>query len=440
MHRTQTLKFLLIVVIALFGAGCSSLNSGGGPGPNFEEPLIGISSETLDFGWTGRERELTLYNTGGGTLEWYIQDFPGWVNPSFTEGAVSVSAPETVVFELDRGALESGENQGAIKLTSNGGDLILTVLAEQADSAVLGELPSQLDFGEFDDLLEFELYNAGRDTLIWSIAAQDTYISVSPDSGEITDQVTISLSLNRENAPEGSISSGVSVTSNGGTAQMLLSALNGNAEGRWLSHFDNTDGYYQAMPEDYYYVVRFDRPEGWDNFKITYVQLALHTLPGAWDDVKLLCWGVFSDQGIVWPDLNDLLYATPILDPIQGWNLWSVDWTLDQDVFCIGYLQYNVYQDISPDAYYDAMFPAGHSYLVWEASSSSLMMELLWQWEWCIEAYVEPDDGAAGFRVQGGQWLTPEGVFPERTASHPSGGELCQVRIGDKMPTRPNSR
>ena len=440
MSQDSKIHFVGLVVVCCLLAGCGDIIDGDSTGPQPGVPLLGVSDDTLDFGLAGLQRELIIYNTGGGTLEWIFLSYPAWIDPSSAEGTLQASASEIVVLGLDRDLLNSGENQGIVHLSSNDGELLLTVLADQSDEPVLGELPEFLDFGDLETSLEVIIHNTGGDTLEWNISIEDTFITVSPESGMTADQTTVSVNIDRENAPEGEIQSLLTVDSNGGSGEITILAFNAPQEGGWLSYCYQVDSYYNAMPEDYYFIVLFYRPEDWGSFRIKRIRAAFHTYITAWDVIQIACWGAIYDQGWLWPDLNDIRYSTPTLNPVPGWNEWTVDWPLNMDAFCVGYLQIDAYPDINPDPYFYSTYPAGHSFLAWQWSPTMLQVDPIWQWEWCLEVYVEPEYPSSGSNPSSGRWLKPEAI-PRGEAFFGENIEpSLQIPITESLLRRPDTR
>lgn len=393
--------FICLLAAGLILAGCG----GNTTGPVDHYPQIGVSEDTLDFGLSGMERSLIVYNTGVGTLSWMLMVYPSWLDPSVNSGSLPTSASDTAIFEIGRFGLDEGQNEADIILDSNGGTLTLTALAEQSAGPVLAELPDQLDFGAYQDSLELIVHNAGGEALEWAISISDPYFSASLQEDSTTWQTSVWIRLDRDNAPQGELSAQLDITSNGGSAQIELRAEVGVMEGHWLSYSGDAYSYYSAQPEDYFFIVRFDRPEYWIDFKVSRIRVQLHTLMGAYDDIQFWCWSVSQDPyGRLWPAVEQgPLYVSSDVNPEQGWNEWSVDWPLNQSTFCLGYFQYDYFIEINPDPYYDIDAPLGRSYRMYQVGEIMYDM-VVYNWEWCLEVYVEPLATVAGFGP-GGTWL-----------------------------------
>ena len=401
--------FILLAATAgfmLFGCGGnSSPDLFGGNGT----PEIGLSDNTLDFGSSGLWRSLTITNTGGGTLSWFVQESPTWIDPSLSYGSLTAQASQTIVLELNRGLLNSGQNTDSLWLTSNGGDRYVTLLAQQVDSAVLGQLPDTLDFGSSLDSIALVIVNSGGAQLAYAISINDTLFSAFPTGGVTEDQDTVWVAFNRASAPSGIQEAEMTVESTGGVAVVHLAAFGVSANGVWLSYSGTGNGYYLAQPNDYFFLVRFDVVENWPNFKISRVRIQFYTIAATYDDIRLLCWSVYESGGFFYP--GQTLHETDFLDPVSGWNEWEVDWTINLESFCVGYYQDDYYSPIYPLPYYDNTSPTLRSYLVYyDYIYNDLMTTIVDGWDWCIEVFVEPVSTAAGLTAPEGRWLRPSRI------------------------------
>jgi len=398
--------FILLAATAgftLFGCGGNSspdLFSGNGT------PEIGISDNTLDFGSSGLWRSLTITNSGQGTLSWFVQESPTWIDPSLPNGSLTAQASQTIVLQLNRGLLNAGQNTDSLWLTSNGGDRYVTLLAQQLDSAVLGQLPDTLDFGSSLDSIPLVIVNSGGAQLAYAISINDTLFSAYPTGGVTEDQDTVWVTFNRSSSPSGIQEAELTVESTGGVAVVHLAAFGVNDNGVWLSYSGAGNGYYFAQPNDYFFIVRFDRPQNWQDFKVSRVRILLYSIAATYDDIGLLCWDVSESGGYLYP--NQTLYETDLLDPVSGWNEWEVDWPINLETFCVGYYQDDGYDPIYPLPYYDNTSPTLRSYLIyWDFSWGDFLTAIMDDRDWCIEVFVEPVSTAAGMTAPEGRWLHP---------------------------------
>ena len=99
----------------------------GGGGP---DPEVGFAPAELHFDDTST-KTLTIYNTGGGTLDWSIAPDAAWLSV-FPDSGTGYT-PVTVT--LDRGAMPLGPQTAALNITSTGGDVSVPVIAYGYDAS-----------------------------------------------------------------------------------------------------------------------------------------------------------------------------------------------------------------------------------------------------------------------------------------------------------------
>lgn len=413
-------RSFLLPILAVLALGLCGCQENPSSDITSSDPALGVSDLSLDFGLSGLLQSLAIYNAGGGTLSWSLSAEPDWVEPSDTSGALAANDSAVVDVQINRSLLATGLNVDSLYLESNGGSLWITVQAELAGGPFLAVLPDTLDFASLDDSLQLTIYNTGQGLLTWSISMDDPWFTAAPDTGSTMTSSTVWVRLDRETAPDGQQQSYLHISSNGGDAQVKLLAFVGNQQGQWLSYCGQADGYYPAWFNDYFFIVRFDRPPDWQDFKVSRVRIQLHTLSGAYDTIQLLCWNVVVDNGYIFPDIyGGVLYQSGDLNPVQGWDEWEVDWPLNLSTFCVGYYQADYTGDIFPDPYYDSSYSALRSYIVWEQYFNYFVIDLLYTWEWCIEVFVEPIYVADGAPVAQGLWLKPASIEPAEVGSNP---------------------
>ena len=71
---------IVLISVALLLTGCN-LDSAETIGPDQSAPALGVSTDTVDYGFTGFDADLIIYNTGGGLLQWTFSDYPFWIEP-----------------------------------------------------------------------------------------------------------------------------------------------------------------------------------------------------------------------------------------------------------------------------------------------------------------------------------------------------------------------
>ncbi|MBU1881864.1 hypothetical protein KKA08_07485, partial [bacterium] len=405
-HRIALLSLIMVMLLSL--SSCESLSGGQPSGPPY--PSVIALPETIDFGADANLRYLSISNAGAGMLEWSFVSKPAWIVTEADSGEIYSGLTQIIDIELPRDALPVGNSTGEIILETNGGNRTIPVLAEQSQSAVLGELVDSVDFGSLDDFLPLTIYNTGREELSWTLSIDNGLFTSSADSGSIMADTMIWIYYDREESPYDPATGTLTLETNGGDAEIVLSADAQTPPGVWLSQCPNPTAVYAAQPWDLLFITRFDRPFGWTQFTIDSIAILLDTAPGYYDQIQCYCWAMYQDSwGSLWPDLYLAYYASSSFDPYNGWSVWPVNWPLNADYFAVGYMQYDNLPYIYPNPYIDGSSPVGYSYLAWQEDPETIRLEFVATWDWCIEIHVSSDPAANG-TVPQGRWLKPSGV------------------------------
>jgi hypothetical protein len=402
-------------------------------------PLLAVSPDTLDYDSTGVTRVLTLKNIGGAALEWALISWPAWVNPSVSSGDLNALDSTVITVELDRSQLAVGEHQGALVMTSGDSMRTITILATVSPFPVLGQMPDTLNFGAFLDSLELIIRNTGSDTLYWNASFSEAMFHAAQLTGGTASADSIWIYFDRDALPAGSYQATMQINTNGGDAQLLLRGYAGATTGQWLTHLGSApETAYAPFPTDYYFLVRFEKPTDFSSYKISRVRVKLYSLYGAFDVIQLLCYSLVAQNGYWFPDVQyGLLHYSPELNPDLGWNEWAVDWYLTQEAFAVGYFQKDFTEPIFPQPYYSIPGAAGYSYRVYQQPQGYFIIDLLADWEWCVEVYVEPVYALSSTRRSSGFWLKPSAVSPFLSVDHrvtPSSREGVRVSVSTAQP------
>jgi hypothetical protein len=424
--KSAFITLLVMTLIAFWG--CKNKTTVNPP----SHAVMGISQDTLDYDSTKIEQDLTIYNTGEEILNWSFGTWPAWVTPSVSSGALVGSSSQIVALVLSRNLLAPGFNSGVVPLISSDDSLAVTVNAYQSSLPVLGQMLDSLDFGVSSDSMALTIRNTGGDTLHWTtvINPSQTAFSVSPASGSTADQTIIWVRFDRSDSTTALHQATLLVSSDGGSAQVLLSGYIGGIGGQWLSYSPNSTSYFDAQPLDLYFAVRFDRPEGWQNFKVSAIRANLYTLSGAYDDIQFFAWGLVSYQGYLYPDIQNALYQTPVIDPVSGWNEWVVDWPLTLSTFSVGYYQWNGDYPAYPQLWYDATVLAVRSYIFYQDPYGYVIGDILADRNWCLEVFVEPIyTGVTQPTPSEGRWLRPTKIAVESASPAERPAYIARMKL-----------
>lgn len=204
-----------IVILALGLVGC----------PEWM-PKLNLSPTAFDFSSAHSSDQLILSNSGTGTLEWNIVSLPAWLTASPMSGAIT-NASQVVALQANSAGLASGTHQGEIVIESTGGTRAIAVSVTVVPGPTLNVSPTALDFGSSATSRSFRVTNTGSGTLTWSILTPlPNLYSVNSSSGSLAAGafVNITVSFNREGAEAGMYTGPISVTSNGGSAIVTVTA------------------------------------------------------------------------------------------------------------------------------------------------------------------------------------------------------------------------
>ena len=128
---------------------------------------------------------------------------------------------------IDRSGLNQGDYSGTISLTSNGGSADVIVNMSVPGSPALSVSPDTLNFGTSTTVKTFTVSNNGGGTLTWTGAEnpdKSWITSVSPTSGSLSSgaSATVTVTIDRSGLNQGDYSGTISLTSNGGSADVIV--------------------------------------------------------------------------------------------------------------------------------------------------------------------------------------------------------------------------
>jgi hypothetical protein len=155
---------------------------------------------------------------------------------------------------------------------------------------------------------------------------------------------------------------------------------------QWLTHDDGAyEGSFTTEDKYYYFMVRFDKPSGWTNFKATKVRVTC-SVDATSDSINLVGYNTqYNSTSKIYMPYQRIAGPTATLDPKSGLNEWTVDWPLNIDRFCIGYFQTG---STSPDPNFDTNSPLDTSSFAIYMQSSSLYASAIVDVKLAIQVYV----------------------------------------------------
>jgi len=189
-------------------------------------PSLSVTPNVFSFSVTSTQATMSIGNTGGGTLNWEIQNLPAWLSASPMSGSVTNESQGSVL-SADFSSLTAGSHSSVITVTSNGGDREVMVTATVVAPPILDVSPLSVDFGSASIEETFSINNPGSSPLTWTIAESlPEFFSVDVSEGTINAGGIrlVLVTFDRDNATLGSHSGTISITSSGGSASIALSA------------------------------------------------------------------------------------------------------------------------------------------------------------------------------------------------------------------------
>ncbi len=374
-----------------------------------EQPVLKVNTGLLDFGNTINNRSFFIQNAGDGTLTWTISESLNWLNVNPASGTTTTET-DNIQLIADRSVLQPGRYTGIITVNSNGGNAQLTINIQVDQGPVLKVSKTELDFGTSASSLTFSINNSGAQTLEWTVNEQLNWLTVNPGSGSTTTETdNIQVIADRTVLTTGDHSGQILVKSNGGDADINVSIQIGEA-GEWLIHDDgNFEGSFTPDSTFQYFFMWFDRPSGWKEFKITKIAISFgQTITG--DNIELFC---ATDQFVnqIHLPLTGIYRSGTLYDPNAGWNEWTVDWAMSEELFHVGYKKT---MDNSPSPHYDEASTNLRGSIIDNQNKPDNVSDANWairvyvvktsiepsQGQW-LEIIAKPPDGSSGSKSQG---------------------------------------
>ncbi|MBN1481599.1 hypothetical protein EH223_04480 [candidate division KSB1 bacterium] len=184
------------------------------------DPLLGIHPVSLQLTGSSMSDVITIYNRGGGQVQWNIASSPPWLTALPASGVVTADSARvflTTEFEM----LEYGEHDGIIKVQSNAGSADIAVtLHYSAPQLRIGTTILNLDrhysFGDF--IIE----NTGGGGLEWHITETPMWLDFEVLSDIVYGraQAAVPFRVDFRKIEYGEYTDTVRVESNGGAADI----------------------------------------------------------------------------------------------------------------------------------------------------------------------------------------------------------------------------
>lgn len=193
-------------------------------------PSIAVLNNSLDFGASIVEDSITISNAGGKILNWEIpSSLPNWLKVSPNKGEISSGEIFSIGVNVDRNGLARGIYKYSIPILSNDDNVKVTITMTVTESSPLIFLSSELlDFGKENTAISFSIVNKGGGTLVWQTENQiPEWLNISQKNGSVStdSQSKISVTIIRDLMSSGNTTYKLPIISNGGNAEIAISAI-----------------------------------------------------------------------------------------------------------------------------------------------------------------------------------------------------------------------
>jgi len=210
--------FLILTIAALLITACS--DSGTGSDPQ-KDPVLTVSQNELNLSGSPRWDRFSLMNSGGGQVEWIIEETPDWIDVSEKSG-IGLTASDTTTIRITTHfeQLEYGNYNGEIRISSNAGSAIIVVTLEYKAPQLKLD-PEIINMDRHYQYSELTFFNEGGGELIWTINYAPDWLEFSMDSGSVFSQPEqVSYRARINSIDYGQYSDKVRITSNGGDSEI----------------------------------------------------------------------------------------------------------------------------------------------------------------------------------------------------------------------------
>jgi hypothetical protein len=186
---------------------------------NPSAPQLTVTPILSDFGTSQTETNVTLSNTGTGTLSWSAVSSDGWITVTPNSGDITTNSTSAKL-KVNRSGLAPGNFNGTVIFSSNGGNQTATVKMNIPAVPILSVSPGVIDFGETSTTQNLQINNIGTGSLTWSIVSNQPWLTTSPAQG--TNYTAVSINANRTGMSTGTYTGVLTISSNGGSTQVSV--------------------------------------------------------------------------------------------------------------------------------------------------------------------------------------------------------------------------
>ena len=176
---------------------------------------------------------LQISNSGGGTLNWSVSANQTWLTLSPSSGS-STGETDEVTVSVNIAGLTVGTQSAMININASGAtnapQNTTVTLNIEAQPPTISRNPSTMAFntiaGTNPPLQTLQISNGGGGTLNWSVSANQTWLSLSPNSGSSTGETDeVAVSVNIAGLAVGQQSATITISAAGATNTPLMTAV-----------------------------------------------------------------------------------------------------------------------------------------------------------------------------------------------------------------------
>jgi len=188
-------------------------------------PILSITPIILDFGDTTNTMTFQINNKGTGTINWSATTDSNWLSIAPKNGSITTET-QTVIVLVNRTGLNPGAYRAIIQVTSNGGNIDVTVQMQVPSNPLLSVKPQLLDFGELKSEMKITISNIGTGILSWNISTDKNWISILPMNGTTTSEVdSVFIQIIRSHLSPGTYTGSINVNSNGDSSVVSVHVI-----------------------------------------------------------------------------------------------------------------------------------------------------------------------------------------------------------------------
>lgn len=185
--------------------------------------VLSLDPEDLLFSYDKSNLPIKLTNTGTSTLSWEAEAGSSWLTLDTDKGNLAESANITIQAAVNREGLPQGDYSSTITFIN--GEQSVTVPVELiVEGGVLTYTPSNLNFGAVETNLFVTISNTGLGALNWQVSESESWLTMNSSGGTIqaSQQVSLSVSVNRSGLDLGTYSGIISLTGDGGDGSITV--------------------------------------------------------------------------------------------------------------------------------------------------------------------------------------------------------------------------